>query len=272
MTISKPERVSTPESQLVLVEDHGNWALLTINRPEKRNAMNAAAQRRLRDALQQVHDKRVVVLTGTGVSFCAGVDLVEARRAAPSKERNSSSAVSSWEQCNEEVRLHPAVFIAAVNGYALGGGSTLIHNCELAVAAESASIGVPEIGFGTWPNLSGPSLINRVLPKHAAEIMFMAKRVDAQTAYRMGIVNEVVPDDHLLARAAELAAHISNFDATTLDWSKRAFRHMVNASWEESMDLSRYIAAGIASNRPEPAEGFTLSDFAKGERGSGQGA
>jgi enoyl-CoA hydratase/carnithine racemase len=99
----------------------------------------------------------------------------------------------------------------------------------------------------------------------------MAKRVDAQTAFRMGIVNEVVPDDQLLARATELAEHISKFDATTLDWAKKAFRQMVNMSWEESMDLSRYTNAAIAANRRGPAEGFTTRDFAKGERGSGQG-
>jgi enoyl-CoA hydratase/carnithine racemase len=244
---------------------------MTINRPEKRNAMNNAAQRRLRDAFKEVYEKRVVVLTGVGPSFCAGIDLVENQGAPQRGDRVRSNDLGGWGDCNEDLRQHPALFIAAVNGFALGGGSTLIHNCELAVAAESATIGTPEIGFGAWPGLAGPALINRVLPKHAAEIIFMAKRVDAQTAYRMGIVNEVVPDDQLLGRATELAEHISKFDATTLDWGKKAFRQMVNMSWEESMDLSRYANAAIAASRRGPVEGFTTRDFAEGERGSGQG-
>jgi len=242
----------TPEDQLVLVEDRGNWALLTINRPEKRNAMSSAAQRKLREAFRAVYDKRAVVITGVGPSFCAGVDLSEAREAPKPAGRTGSGEIGSWGECNEELRQHPAVFIAAVNGYALGGGSTLVHNCELAVAAESAAIGTPEMGFGAWPGLAGPALINRVLPKHAAELIFLAKRVDARTALRMGIVNEVVPDDELLPRAFELAEQIAKFEPTALDWGKKAFRAMVNTSWEESMELSRYTTAAISANRPAP--------------------
>jgi enoyl-CoA hydratase/carnithine racemase len=239
----------TPEDQLILVEDHGDWALLTINRPEKRNAMSSAAMRKLREALKAVYEKKVVVLTGVGPSFCAGVDLTEGRNAPPRTDRAGSGEIGDWSECNEDIRLHPAIFIAAVNGYALGGGGTLIHNCELAVAAESAAIGLPEMGFGAWPGLAGPALINRALPKHAAELIFLAQRADARTALRMGIVNEVVPDDQLLTRAAELAEHIAKFDATALDWGKKAFRAMVNTSWEESMELSRYTGAAITANR-----------------------
>jgi len=273
VTEAKPKKPETPEDQLVLVEDHGNWALMTINRPEKRNAMSSAAQRRFRQALKEVYEKRVVVLTGVGPSFCAGVDLVEGQNRPPRDNREGSGEIGSWGECNEELRQHPAVFIAAVNGFALGGGSTLIHNCELAVAGESATIGTPEYGFGAWPGLAGPALINRVLPKHAAEVIFLAKRISAETAYRMGIVNEVVPDDQLIARASELAEHLSAFDPYLLDWGKKALRKMVNVSWEEAMELSKYTSAAIANARPKAGpEGFTQADFAAGKRGAGQGA
>jgi len=239
----------SPEKQeeLVLVEDHGDWAVLTINRPDKRNAMNRAAQQRFREALVEVRQKRVVVLTGNGPAFCSGIDLREAADPELDGSR-SSSELPSWDQCNEDIRRHPAVFIAAVNGFALGGGSTLIHNCELAIAAESATIGTPEVGFGEWPVLSGPSLIDRVLPKHAAQLIFLAERVDAATAHRMGIVNEVVPDADLLRRAHEMAERIAGFDAVTLDWSKKAFRQMISMSWEESMTLTHHIASVASAN------------------------
>jgi len=264
---AKPE---TPENELVLIEDHDTWALMTINRPEKRNAMSRAAQRRFMEALDEVRDKRAVVLTGVGPSFCAGVDLKEGAANAGSRAE-SSGQQDSWSACNEAVRRHPAIFIAAVNGFALGGGSTLIHNCELAVAGESATIGTPEIGFGAWPGLAGPALIKRVLPKHAAEIIFLAQRIDAATAYRMGIVNEVVADDQLLTRATELAEHIGKFDRTVLDWGKKAFRQMISLSWDDAMDLSRYTRWAVDSNRAQ-VEGFSMQDFAEGKRGTGQGA
>lgn len=232
----------------VLVEHHDGWAVITLNRPEKRNAMSRAAQRRLREAFTEVYDKRVVVLTGVGSSFCSGVDLTEEQDESPS-DRLVSANIGYWAECNEDLRKHPALFIAAVNGFALGGGSTLVHNCELAIAAETASIGTPEMAFGAWAALSGPSLINRVLPKHAAQLIFLAKRIDAVTALRMGIVNEVVPDDQLLARSIEIAEHIAQFDPVTLDWGKRAFRSMVNSSWEESMSLSRLTGWSIEASR-----------------------
>jgi enoyl-CoA hydratase/carnithine racemase len=241
-----------PDDELVLLEDHGDWALVTLNRPQKRNAMNRAAQQRLRDVLAEVYEKKVVILTGVGTSFCSGIDLTEAPP-APQTGRRASASIGSWAECNEQIRTHPALFVAAVNGFALGGGSTLVHNCELAIAGEAASIGTPEMAFGAWTALSGPSLINRVLPKHAAELIFLAQRVDAHTALRMGMVNEVVPDDQLLPRAFEIAERIATFDATTLDWGKRAFRAMVNASWEESMELSRRTGSAIAASRSHEA-------------------
>lgn len=240
------------EDALVLVEDRGDWAVITLNRPAKRNAMNRAAQRRLREALAEVYEKKAVVLTGVGTSFCSGIDLTEEQ--PPAKPgRRASAKIGNWAEVNEEIREHPAVFVAAVNGFALGGGSTLVHNCELAVAGEAASIGTPEMAFGAWAALSGPSLINRVLPKHAAELIFLAKRVDARTALRMGIVNEVVPDDQLLPRAFEIAERLATFDAITLDWGKRAFRAMVNTSWEEAMELSRRTGSSIAAARSHEA-------------------
>lgn len=255
MTQTKSENTTSPDTELVLVEDHGNWALVTLNRPAKRNAMNLAAQARFREVLGHVRDKRVVVLTGVGAAFCSGIDLKEVANAPTTGGRVGGDSLRSWAECMEDIRTHPAVFIAAVNGSSLGGGSTLIHNCELAVAGESSSLGTPEVGFGQWPVLSGPSLINRALPKHAAEIIFLAKSIDAATAYRMGLVNEVVPDEQLIERATEMAERIANFDAVTLNWSKRGYRQMVNMSWEDAMSITQDIADAAGANRTS-SDGF----------------
>ncbi|MEU2257783.1 enoyl-CoA hydratase/isomerase family protein [Nocardia xishanensis] len=265
---AKPQ---TPEQDLVLVEDRGDYAVMTINRPEKRNAMSSAAQRRFRAALAETVEKKVVVLTGVGPSFCAGVDLVEARNAPRASGRRPSQVPLSWTQCQADLRAHPAIFVAAVNGFALGGGSTLINNCELAVAAESATIGTPEIGFGAWPTQAGPAMIKRVLPKHAAEIIFSARRIDAATAFRMGLVNEVVPDDQLLERACQIAEHIAGFDAIALDWGKKAYHHLQGLGWDDALDYSTNTSSIVSREQGAAAEAG-LDRFAAGHRGSGQGA
>lgn len=264
-------REETPEQDLVLVEDRGDYAVMTINRPEKRNAMSTAAQRRFRAALEETVDKKVVVLTGTGRSFCAGLDLAEARNTPRPAGQRPSQTPLSWTQCQAALRSHPAIFIAAVNGFALGGGSTLINNCELAVAAESATIGAPEMGFGAWPVQAGPAVIKRVLPKHAAEIVFMAKRVDAATALRMGLVNEVVPDELLLERASVIAEHIAAFDAIALDWGKKAYHRLQGLDWEDAMDYSTNTSFLISHEQGANAT-VGVDRFVAGHRGPGQGS
>ena len=155
--------------QLVLFERHDGVGRITLNRPEKRNALSRALQAELRAALDAARaDCRVLVVTGTGVAFCGGIDLSESRelrglhrrrtvreteaageRAAPATRPVPLRDV--WVETNEIIRRHPAIMIAAVNGFALGGGLTLVHNCELAIASERAEFGMPEVGFGTFP-------------------------------------------------------------------------------------------------------------------------
>lgn len=267
----RPLEQETPEQDLVLIEDRGDYAVMTINRPEKRNAMSAAAQRRFLAALAETVDKKAVVLTGTGISFCAGLDLVEARNMRPSAGQRPSQTPLSWTNCQAALRAHPAIFVAAVNGFALGGGSTLINNCELAVAAESATIGAPEMGFGAWPVQAGPAVIKRILPKHAAEIVFLAKRVDAATALRMGLVNEVVPDEQLIDRACEIAEHIAAFDAIALDWGKKAYHHLQGLDWDDAMDYSTYTSFLISHEQGANATAG-IDRFMAGHRSSGQGS
>ena len=96
-----------------------------------------------------------------------------------------------------------------------------MNNAELAVAASTAQFGAPEVSFGTFPGLAGPSTIHRVLPKHAAELIFLAQRIDAATAWRMGLVNEVVEPEALMARTLELAHHVAGFDPVVFDSARR---------------------------------------------------
>src|SRR5690606_8852896 len=127
-------------SEEIRLEGRGDYALLVIDREAKRNAMNASARAGMLAAMEHARGKyRAIVLMGRGTSFCAGVDLKEAVGLADSGTRTRSQ---EWAAVNVAIRQHPAIFIAAVNGTALGGGLTLINVCDLAVAADTAELGM----------------------------------------------------------------------------------------------------------------------------------
>src|SRR6478735_2703439 len=143
-------------TSLVTVEKRPGYAVVGINRPEKKNALNRAARRELLAVLTFLRSEcRAIVLTGYGDSFCSGVDLKEAR--ADAEAGTPPDPGSDWIEVLMAIREHPAIFIAVANGFALGGDATLISMCDLAIAAEEAEIGMPEIGFGAYPQFSGPA-------------------------------------------------------------------------------------------------------------------
>jgi enoyl-CoA hydratase/carnithine racemase len=258
--------------ELVLLEKkEPGYGIITLNRPDKRNAMNRAAQGELRAALDDSHDCKVLIITGNGPAFCAGVDLKENREMRGNGvERQYAHGSNSWVDTNEEVRKHPAACIAAVNGFALGGGLTLAHNCELAIASEQAQFGMPEFGFGTFPGLAGPATIRRILPKHAAYMILTTRRIDAHTAERWGIVNSVVPHDQLLPEAEALAQHICQFDPVLIDFGKKAIRDLDLMPWDDGLVYGGYI--GNLVRQQSSASKEALDRFAAGQKDPGQGA
>lgn len=260
--------------ELILLEKRDGVGYLTFNRPEKRNAMSEAAQAEFRAALNDSReDCKVLILTGNGVSFCSGVDLSEGQNRQP--RRNYAYGSNSWFETNEVLKQHPAVCIAAVNGFALGGGLTLVNNCDLAIASERAEFGMPEMSFNTFPGLAGPATIRRILPKHAAYMILTARRVDAVTAERWGIVNAVVPHDQLLNEAEKLARHVAQFDASALDWAKKGYRDLDLMPWSEALVYGGYIGGQI--RRGDGSAGFAggnpaVQRFLSGQPNPGQGA
>lgn len=258
---------------LIQYEDHGAYALLRFNRPDKRNAMNAAARQAFLARLGQLHGvHRVVVLTGNGPGFCSGVDLKEAAEAEAVGTDHAREVPSrEWISVLMAIHRHPAVFIAAVNGFALGGGSTLIHVCDLAIAADEAEIGMPEMGFATYPGMAGPAAQLRLLPKHAAYMILTASRIDGPTAERWGVVNKSVPRARLLEEADTLARRIGQFDATALAESRKALSLIPG----QISDLATGFEFGLSTNAAIRAKSSAQRDglgrFAAGEKNPGQG-
>jgi enoyl-CoA hydratase/carnithine racemase len=236
---------------LVVLEDCGDYGVITLNRPEKRNAMNTAAQKALQHILREAVGRfAVMILTGAGTAFCSGIDLKERReRLARGEDMPTeySRQGHSWIETVEMIRKHPSVFIAAVNGHALGGGVSLINVCDLALAAEDAQIGMPEITFASYPTVAGPSTQLRILRKHASWLILTGKNIDGLTAARWGLVNQAVPRETLMDEARAVAARVAQFNPVTLDWSKKALDDIPAhvSDWTAALEYGRGVTSVI---------------------------
>jgi methylglutaconyl-CoA hydratase len=181
------------EAGLVVHRD-GGVLRVTLARPERRNAFDAALIVALADAFADVGDARCVVLAGEGQSFCAGAD-VEWQRASIdlSFDENVEDAMRLYRML-EAVDACPAPVVARVQGYALGGGSGLVACCDIAVAAPDAVFGYSEVRLGIIPAVISPFVLPRIGPGAARRYFLTGERFDAKTALRIGLVHEVTED------------------------------------------------------------------------------
>jgi enoyl-CoA hydratase/carnithine racemase len=228
----------------VRLEECGKYACITLNRPERRNALNRAAQRELQDVLRSTVGRyAAIVLTGAGPAFCAGLDTDDTEGAGPEFSRQGHA----WSETIEMIRKHPSVFVAAVNGAAISDGVSLINVCDLAIAAEIAEIGMPEITGAAYPAIAGPSTQLRILRKHASWLILTGRSVDGRTAARWGLVNQAVPAERLMDEARAVAEGIAAFNPVTVDWSKKAIDDIPGqvSDWTTALEYGRVITTVI---------------------------
>jgi enoyl-CoA hydratase/carnithine racemase len=247
--------MSTQEDP-VFLEDRGDYGLIRLNRPAQRNAMNGAARKGLLQCLEQARGAhKVLVIAGQDGSFCSGVDLKEVASAAPSEREQ---APREWVEVLLAIRRHPAIFIAAVGGYALGGGVSLINVCDLAIAADEAPIGMPELGFGMYPAMAGPSTQMMLAAKRAAWLVLTADRIDGLTAAKWGLVNESVPLAALDGAADALARRIARHDAVALAESKHALEMIPRriCELEPAFAYAMTLNVGIRARTTAQAQGI----------------
>jgi enoyl-CoA hydratase/carnithine racemase len=251
-TGSVPQEAAAADGGNLVVERMDGWAMVRIAREAKRNALD----RRTRAALLRTFAELeghvcCVVLTGSGTSFCAGLDLKE--RAGERAAGQPDTSGDEWIEVNMAIRRHSAVFIAAVNGTALGGGMTLVNSCDLAIAAEDASLGCPELALSAYAGAAGPTAMLSLPRKRVAWMLLTAERIDARTAERWAVVNEVVPPQALMTRAAELARRIAGFDAAAVAETKKSFEQVpANVpDWEGAMRYGQSVNAAIRRRKGE---------------------
>jgi enoyl-CoA hydratase/carnithine racemase len=219
-----PETLTSTDSSFVLREDQSGIAILTLNRPEKRNPLSEGMLKQLTEILNDINDDpavRVVILSHTGPSFSAGHDLKEVRA-------NQSSQYYNWlmNLCSNLmlsiVRLQKPV-IAAVEGVATAAGCQLVASCDLAIAGENASFSTPGVNIGLFCSTPMVALSSIVASKHALEMLLTGDPIDEKEAARIGLINRAVAAGAASAEAYQLALKIASKSAMTLRIGKEAF-------------------------------------------------
>lgn len=232
---------------MITFEDCGKYACITLNRPEVRNALNRAAHTELQNVLRQCLGRYpAVILTGAESFFCTGTDADEQREGGAADPQYARQG-QAWIETLDMIRKHPSVFIAAVNGAALGEGVSLINACDLAIAAENAEIGMPEITSASYPAVAGPTTQLRILRKHASWMILTGNCIDGKTAARWGLVNTAVSGNKLMDEARAVAENIAQFNPTTIDWTKKAIDDIPShiSDWTAALEYGRVITAVV---------------------------
>lgn len=254
--------MTSENTPAVLVETRGNVAVITINRPEARNAVNSAVADGLGVALEEADQNpeiRAIVLTGAGdKSFCAGADLKAIASGegihSPNKEHRK------WGFAGTVSHPISTPLIAAVNGTALGGGTELVLSADLAVAAERATFGLPEVKRGLIAGAGGAFRIVEALPKKVGmEILLTGRAISATQAAELGLINRVVPDAEVLDAAIALAEEITANAPLAVQASKRLAKGIFDGEVPGE-------AAQWAANTKEIVTVFSSKDAMEGPR------
>lgn len=212
--------------QHIRLEEEDGLVILYIDRQEALNALNIEVLSELRETLLEVEkreDLRVLILTGAGDrAFVAGADIREMLPLTPLQTRRFASLGHEVTRILE--RMEKPV-IAAINGFALGGGCELALACDIRIASEGAKIGLPEVGLGIFPGFGGTQRLTRLVGRGwASELIFTADPVDAEMAERIGLVNRVVPREKLLDVARALGRRIIERGPLALRLAKTAIQ------------------------------------------------
>lgn len=226
----------------ILVEVENKIATVTINRPEALNALNSETCKEIYDlftALDKDDDVNVIILTGAGKAFVAGADIKEMAPLNADEGRNFGKAgldaFAAVENCSK-------VVIAAVNGFALGGGCELAMACDIRLASAKAKFGQPEVGLGITPGFAGTQRLPRLVGMaKAKELIYRANIIGAEEAFAIGLVNHVYEPEQLKEEATKMATEISSKAQLAVRYAKEAINIGMQADIKTGMDIERSL-------------------------------
>ncbi|MCB1152640.1 MAG: enoyl-CoA hydratase/isomerase family protein [Deltaproteobacteria bacterium] len=245
------------EYETLIVEQEGSVAVIQINRPKALNAINTQVLIDLEAAMRAIHadsSVKAVVLTGAGEkSFVAGADIAEMSDFTP---LDGVDFGNRGQRVFGLIANGPKPVIAAVNGFALGGGTELALACDFIYASEKAIFGLPEITLGINPGFGGTQRLPRAVgQKMAMELVLTGDKVDAAEALRIGLANKVCPPEELLAAAKKTAAKIASYGARAVTFAKENVNH--STEWELERGLAVEVRVfGVLCSTHDKAEGM----------------
>ncbi len=230
----------------ILFSDQGAVRILTMNRPEKRNALNTALTLALLDALRAADaDEAIgcVVLTGAGQGFCAGADLSEFKDLTPDQQERIEARAELTMQLHLAFPKMGKPVVTAINGAAMGGGAGLAIAGDMAVMAEGATLGYPETKHGIVAAIVMANLVRQAGRKAAFELVGLGEPVSAQRALALGLVNRVVPPQELLGAAVQFAEKLAAVSRPAMQLTKRLFHEAAD------LPLGEALARGREANK-----------------------
>lgn len=224
--------------EFITYEQEGYVGILTINRPKALNALNSQVLDELNEVLDSINinETRAVVLTGAGEkSFVAGADIGE--MSTLTKEEGEAFG-KKGNDVFRKIETFPIPVIAAINGFALGGGCEISMSCDIRICSENAIFGQPEVGLGITPGFGGTQRLARIVgPGMAKQMIYTARNIKADEAYRIGLVNAVYPQEELIEAAKKMAAGI----AKNAPIAVRACKKAINDGLDADMDVALVI-------------------------------
>lgn len=256
--------------ETLLVDKDQHVAVITLNRPHKKNAMSPqlhGEMTQVLDALRYDDDVRVLVLTGAGETFCAGMDLKEFftdLKPHPAEYDRVWRMAVEWR--TRTLRYYPKPTIAMINGFCFGGAFSIVEGCDLAIAAEEATFGLSEINFKLFPGGSvSKSLANLMRPRDALWYGMLGRPFDGNVAARIGFVNLAVPAARLREETMQVARELAQKDPWALKATKEGYRFSLEMSWEAAMSYSSAKEMELVLRQGDAWRTEGIGDFLKGK-------
>jgi enoyl-CoA hydratase len=246
------------EFQNLILEKEDYLAILTINRPKALNALNGETLFEIEAAIKDIKadsNINVVIITGSGdKAFVAGADITFMLPLTPAEGRYFSDV---GEKVFRQIELLEKPVIAAINGFALGGGCELAMSCDIRLASENSVFGQPEVGLGVIPGFGGTQRLPRLIGEgRAKELTYTADIINVQEAYRLGLVNHVYPQDQLMAEAKKMAKKIAAKAPLAVGYSKFAIGKGLQVDIDTAMSIESDMF-GMCCSTQDKFEGMT---------------
>jgi len=254
----------------LLVDTQDGVAVVTLNRPAKKNAMSPTLHREMTAALERLRNDnavKVVVITGAGEVFCAGMDLKEfflELKDTPLEYEAAWRMAVEWR--GRTLRYFPKPVIAMVNGYCFGGAFSIVEGCDLAFAANDVVFGLSEINFKLFPGgCVSKSLANLMRPRDALYYGMTGDTFDGAEAARIGFINKAFPKDKLVAETMAIARKIAAKDNHALRATKEGYRYSLEMSWDAAMNYSMAKELELVQRQSDAFRKEGIQDFLKGK-------